>query len=67
MKENQDWKAIRSLLPYLWEFKGRVAIALTLLTIAKFANVGIPLALKGAVDALDPHLWLFALSKQSIQ
>lgn len=55
MKENQDWKAIRSLLPYIWEFKGRVAIALTLLTFAKLANVGIPLALKGAVDALDPQ------------
>lgn len=55
MKQNQDWKAIRSLLPYIWEFKGRVAIALTLLTLAKIANVGIPLALKGAVDALDPQ------------
>ncbi len=55
MKDHHDWKAIRSLLPYLWEFKARVAIALGLLTLAKLANVGIPLALKGAVDALDPQ------------
>ena len=55
MKENKDWKAIRSLIPYIWEFKGRVALALTLLTLAKIANVGIPLALKGAIDALDPQ------------
>ena len=55
MKAHHDWKAIRSLLPYLWEFKGRVAIALALLTLAKVANVGIPLALKSAVDALDPQ------------
>ena len=55
MKDHHDWKAIRSLLPYLWEFKGRVALALGLLTLAKLANVGIPLALKGAVDALDPQ------------
>jgi len=55
MKDNHDWKAIRSLLPYIWEFKGRVALALGLLTLAKIANVGIPLALKGAVDALDPQ------------
>jgi len=55
MKNHHDWKAIRRLLPYIWEFKGRVAIALGLLTIAKLANVGIPLALKGAVDALDPQ------------
>jgi len=55
MKSHHDWKAIRSLLPYLWEFKGRVAFALGLLTFAKIANVGIPLALKKAVDALDPQ------------
>ena len=55
MKENKDWKAIRSLIPYIWQFKGRVALALTLLTLAKIANVGIPLALKGAIDALDPQ------------
>ncbi len=56
MKNTQDWRAIRSLLPYIWQFKGRVIIALALLTLAKIANVGIPLALKGAVDALDPQL-----------
>ncbi|NQY25662.1 MAG: ABC transporter ATP-binding protein/permease [Piscirickettsiaceae bacterium] len=55
MKEHHDWKAIRSLLPYLWAFKGRVALAFGLLILAKFANVGIPFALKGAVDALDPQ------------
>ena len=55
MKNHHDWKAIRSLLPYIWQFKGRVLFALGLLTLAKIANVGIPLALKGAVDALDPQ------------
>lgn len=59
MKNNQDWRAIRSLLPYIWQFKGRVMVALGLLTLAKVANVGIPLALKGAVDALDPQLQQF--------
>lgn len=55
MKKNQDWQAIRSLLPYVWEFKGRVIFALILLTLAKLANVSIPLALKSAIDALDPQ------------
>jgi len=55
MKDHHDWKAIRSLLPYLWVFKGRIAFAFGLLILAKFANVGIPFALKGAVDALDPQ------------
>jgi ABC-type transport system involved in Fe-S cluster assembly fused permease/ATPase subunit len=48
-----DWKTIRSLLPYLWEFKGRVALALALLVIAKLANVSVPLVLKEIIDTLD--------------
>jgi ATP-binding cassette subfamily B protein len=48
-----DWKTIHKLLPYLWEFKGRVVLALSLLIMAKLANVGIPLVLKEIIDALD--------------
>jgi len=48
-----DWQTIRSLLPYLWEFKVRVVIAMVLLVLAKLANVTIPLALKQIIDALD--------------
>ena len=48
-----DWKTIRSLLPYLWEFKGRVSLALLLLIMAKFASVSVPLVLKEIVDTLD--------------
>ena len=55
MKNNRDWKAIRSLLPFIWQFRGRVLFALALLSLAKLANVGVPVVLKGAVDALDPQ------------
>ena len=48
-----DWGTIKSLLPYLWDFRGRVALALGCLFIAKLANVGVPLVLKEIVDALD--------------
>jgi ATP-binding cassette subfamily B protein len=48
-----DWAVIRSLLPYLWEFKWRVALAIAFLASAKFANVGVPLVMKQIVDALD--------------
>ncbi len=41
------------MLPYLWEFKGRVILAMSLLVLAKLANVAVPLALKEIVDALD--------------
>ncbi|GMR20362.1 MAG: ABC transporter ATP-binding protein/permease [Gammaproteobacteria bacterium] len=48
-----NWSNFRTLLPYLWEYKGRVLLALTSLVLAKVANVGVPLALKGIVDHLD--------------
>ncbi len=49
-------KTIAALLPYLWEFKVRVMMALSLLVLAKLANVSVPLVLKEIVDALDqPH------------
>ncbi len=48
-----DWRVIRSLLPYLLEFKGRVALVLTLLVLSKLANVSVPLLLKEIVDALN--------------
>lgn len=53
MKKYKDWQAIRSLLPFLWQFRMRLFLAIALLLLAKVANVGIPLALKEVVDALD--------------
>ncbi len=52
-KKRDDWKTIRSLTPFLWEYRGRVIAALGFLIFAKIANVGVPLALKEIVDALD--------------
>jgi ABC-type transport system involved in Fe-S cluster assembly fused permease/ATPase subunit len=49
-----DWKTIKSLLPYLWEFRGRVVLALVFLALAKVATVSVPLVLKDVVDALSP-------------
>jgi ATP-binding cassette subfamily B protein len=48
-----DWQTLRSLWPYLWEFKGRVIAALGLLVLAKLANVSVPLVLKEIIDAMD--------------
>ncbi len=45
-----DWSVIRSLVPYLLEFKGRVVAVIVLLVLAKLANVVVPLALKEIVD-----------------
>ena len=48
-----DWQTIRTLLPYLWEYKVRVIAAVACLVAAKVANVGVPVLLKHIVDALD--------------
>ncbi|NCN89355.1 MAG: ABC transporter ATP-binding protein/permease, partial [Gallionella sp.] len=48
-----DWKAIRSLVPYLLEFKWRVTAVVLLLVASKLANVGVPLLLKEIVDAMS--------------
>ncbi len=48
-----DWQNIKNLLPYLWEYRGRVLLALTVLILAKATNVGLPLILKGIVDSLE--------------
>ena len=47
-----DWGTLAKLLPYLWRYRWRVAIALAFLVLAKVANVGVPLLLKQLVDAL---------------
>ena len=48
-----DWKLIAGLWPYLAEYRGRVALALFLLVLAKLATVATPVALKYIVDYLD--------------
>ncbi len=45
-----DWETIKTLLPYLWAWKGRVVIALTFLLLAKLTNVGVPLVFKDIID-----------------
>ena len=50
----REWRVVPMLLPYLWEYRWRVALALACLVAAKLANVGVPLVLKEVVDGLDP-------------
>lgn len=51
-----DWAIIKKVWPYLLEHKGRVAIALICLVLAKLASVGMPFVLKYIVDDLDGQL-----------
>ncbi|KAB2936564.1 MAG: ATP-binding cassette domain-containing protein [Candidatus Contendobacter sp.] len=54
-QERHDGANLRALLPYLWEYRGRVLLALGCLVLAKIANIGVPLVLKQIVDSLDAH------------
>ena len=58
-----DWHTVRTLLPYLLAYKGRVTLAISCLVAAKLANVGVPLVLKQIVDALtlNPDQQMLAL------
>lgn len=48
-----DWRVIRDLLPYLFEYRFRVLLALGCLVAAKIANLGIPILMKELIDSLD--------------
>jgi ATP-binding cassette subfamily B protein len=52
-RRRSEWRAVGLLLPYLWEFKWRVLVALAFLVTAKLANVAVPLILKEVVDSLE--------------
>ena len=48
-----DSKNLRDMLPYIWDYRGRVLLALLFIVLAKIGNVGIPIILKHIVDTLD--------------
>ena len=48
-----DWHTLQRLLPYLWQYKWRVGLALAFMVGAKLANVGVPMLLKELVDAMS--------------
>lgn len=41
------------MIPYLWDFRGRIGVALAFMGLAKLANIAVPLTLKGIIDRLD--------------
>ena len=51
--QRSDWATLQRLLPYLWQYKVRVVLALAFMVAAKMANVSVPLLLKQLVDAMS--------------
>ena len=52
--ERHDWQTLRTLFPYLWQWRGRILFALACLIGAKLANVAVPLVFKDIVDGFVP-------------
>ena len=48
-----DWRTLKRLLPYLWQYKWRVVVAIACMLAAKGATVAVPLLLKRLVDGMD--------------
>jgi ATP-binding cassette subfamily B protein len=46
-------RTLAKLVPYLWEYRWRVALALVFLISAKLANISVPLVMKEIVDSLS--------------
>ena len=46
-------KNLIDIKPYIWDYRGRVLLALLLVVLSKLALVGIPIVLKYIVDILD--------------
>lgn len=55
------WPTLKALFPYLWQFKGRVSLAMACLLGAKLANVAVPIVFKHIIDALTGPRSLLAL------
>ncbi len=50
---DMKWYVLRLLVPYMLEFRGRIAIAFLCLALAKVATISLPFFLKYIVDGLD--------------
>lgn len=49
----QDFENLRKLSSYVWEYRGRVVLALACLVLSKLATVAVPFVLKNIVNTLD--------------
>jgi len=59
--DRHDWQTLRTLFPYLLQFKWRLGISMACLILAKVATVTTPIYLKHVIDALSVPATLLAL------
>ena len=51
--KNFSWRSLNTVLPFLWEYRGRVLFALSALVLSKLATVGVPVVLKQIIDSFE--------------
>lgn len=61
LAQTHTWRTLQLLLPYLWQYRGRMLLAISCLVGAKLANVGVPLVFKEMIDGMSPNQQLLAL------
>ena len=54
--QRDDKQNLKRMFPFIWEYKGRVLIALACLVGSKLAMVGVPFVLKEIIDTLDSKI-----------
>ena len=50
-----NWQAFKLILPYLFEYKNRIAFAMLCLVFTKISSVYLPFILKDIVDTRPEH------------
>lgn len=60
--EPVKWQVLTQLVPYLFEFKQRVGLAILCLVAAKLASIGLPYVLKYTVDSLNGDVTTLAVA-----
>lgn len=61
LADTHAWQTLKLLFPYLWQYRGRMLLALACLVGAKLANVGVPLVFKEMIDGMTPGQQMLAL------
>ena len=61
LREADAWKTLRSLAPYLMQYKWRVLLAISCLIFAKLATVSVPIIFKMMIDDLSVEKHVLAL------
>jgi ATP-binding cassette subfamily B protein len=53
VRDHFTWRSLGAIMPFLWEYRGRVLLALLFLIMAKLSLIGVPLILKEIIELFE--------------